>query len=56
MTRGRKPIPDQIKALKGNPGKRRLRAQQLADWGRTADDHALPVAAPPHLLPNQNGG
>jgi hypothetical protein len=31
MTRGRIPLPDAVKALKGNPGKRRLKLGETDD-------------------------
>ena len=39
MPRGRRPLPDELKALKGNPGKRRLK---LSDHAQ--DRSALPVS------------
>lgn len=42
MARGRKPVPDEIKALKGNPGKRKLVIAQ-------ADETGAPVKAPSYV-------
>lgn len=42
MARGRRALPDEIKALKGNPGKRRLILDQ-------ADDKMGPIKAPSYV-------
>lgn len=44
MARGRRALPDEIKALKGNPGKRRLMLDAPA-----ADADTGPVKAPPYV-------
>lgn len=42
MARGRRALPDEVKALKGNPGKRRLILEQV-------DNDAGPVKAPSYI-------
>ena len=56
MPRGRKALPDAVKALRGNPGKRKLRLDTAAPMKGEAGDPALdqvaalPVPPPPRHL------
>jgi phage terminase small subunit len=49
MPRGRKPIPDEIKAAKGNPGKRRLMLQSGGTAGSEAAEEISKLKAPAFL-------
>ncbi len=52
MSRGRRAIPDEVKALRGNPGKRRLALKHAAKGEKTQTSDVLPrsVLAIPEFL------
>lgn len=56
MARGRKALPDEIKALKGNPGKRRLvAAQAIDDTGPVKPPSYITTAAEREIFKRVSG-
>lgn len=50
VRRGRKVLPAEIKALKGNPGKRKLNFLDGEGWSKTASIPLMPSAKIPNFL------